>query len=307
MAKLAVRLYLFDITTGNLLQKFIAPDGDTFDFFGFSVALTENKALIGSLLGDGNEEDSGSAYLFDLNTGNFIQELTAPDGATEEEFGSAIAIDGDKALISSRADGDNGLRSGSAYLFDLNTGNLLQKFTAPDGNSDDEFGFSVAIDGGKALIGARGDEDNGELSGSAYLFDITTGSLIQKFIAPDGVIEDEFGFSVALEGNNALIGSRFNFDNGKQSGSAYLFDITTGNLVEKFTDPNGGFNDEFGVSVAIDGSNILIGASGDEDNGEFSGSAYLFNTEPVPEPSTLFGIGLVLGLGNLSLKRKRKG
>ncbi|WP_210407172.1 FG-GAP repeat protein, partial [Hydrocoleum sp. CS-953] len=154
--------------------------------------------------------------------------LTAPDGDASDLFGGSVALSDNTAIIGSREDDDNGLESGSAYLFDTTTGSLLQKFIAPEGSQGDNFGFSVALSDNTALIGAWKDNDNGLESGSAYLFDTTTGSLLQKFTAPDGSQFDQFGFSVALSNNTAIIGSRGDDDNGESSGSAYLFDTTTG-------------------------------------------------------------------------------
>ena len=296
--------YLFDTTTGNLLQKFIAPDGASSDFFGNSVAIDGDYALIGSALDDENGTNSGSAYLFDTTTGNLLQKIIAPDGASSDIFGWSVAIDGDYALIGSAFDDDNGTYSGSAYLFDTTTGDLLQKFIAPDGASSDLFGRSVAIDGDYALIGSYGDDDNGTDSGSAYLFDTTTGDLLQKFIAPDGASSDLFGRSVAIDGDYALIGSYGDDDNGTDSGSAYLFDTTTGDLLQKFIAPDGASNDLFGGSVAIDGDYALIGSALDDDNGTDSGSAYLFTAktaEKVPEPSVVVGL---IAIGTLAVFKR---
>ncbi|NEQ35702.1 MAG: hypothetical protein F6K40_05110 [Okeania sp. SIO3I5] len=261
--------YLFDTTTGNLLQKFIAPDGELSDEFGKSVAIHGNYALIGSRMND----DTGSAYLFDITTGNFLQKFTAPDGEFYDLFGTSVVIDGNYALISSVSDDQ---RSGSAYLFDITTGNLLQKLVAPYSYG---LGNSVAMDGTYALIGSMEDSYSLNLigSGSAYLFDVTTGNLLHEFIAPDIDARDFFGFSVAIDGKNALIGSLGDSDNGKWSGSAYLFDVTTGNVLHKFTAPDAAAYEFFGNSVAIDGNYALIGSLGDSDNGSLSGSAYLFD------------------------------
>ncbi|MGD1805151.1 FG-GAP repeat protein, partial [Dapis sp. BLCC M126] len=154
---------------------------------------------------------------------------------------------------------------------------MLQKFTAPDGSSPDQFGRSVALSNNTALIGAWGDDDKGTNSGSAYLFDTTTGSLLQKFTAPDGSSPDQFGRSVALSNNTALIGAWGDDDKGTNSGSAYLFDTTTGSLLQKFTAPDGFESDLFGRSVALSDNTALIGSIGDDDKGQSSGSAYLFD------------------------------
>lgn len=299
--------YLFDVNNGNLLHKFIAPDAAILDRFGESTAIDGNFVLIHSN-DDDNGGDSGAVYLFNATSGDLIQKFIAPDGVANDDFGQSMAILGDLALIGSPSDDDNGTDSGSAYLFNVTTGDLLQKLTAPDGTADDRFGFSVAMDENLALIGSFLDDDNGINSGSAYLFDITSGDLLQKFIAPDGDANDDFGRSVDINGNHVLIGSRHDDDNGTDSGSAYLFDVANGSLIQKFTAFDGAINDDFGWSVAIDGNNILIGSIFDDDNGTDSGSAYLFTVESVPpesvpEPSSIIGIISLLGLGALVKKR----
>ena len=236
---------------------------------------------------------------------DFSQKLTAPDGANEDYFGNSVAIDGTRALVGAYGDDDNGNDSGSAYLFDTTTGSLLQKLTAPDGASGDAFGVSVAIDGTTALVGSWLDRDNGNNSGSAYLFDTTTGSLLQKLTAPDGAKGDIFGISVAIDGTTALVGAMFDDDNGNDSGSTYLFDTTTGSLLQKLTAPDGATMDYFGFSVAIDGTTALVGAYLDDDNGSDSGSAYLFESKSVGEPSLVFGLS-VLGIFATGRKLKNK-
>lgn len=160
------------------------------------------------------------------------------------------------------------------------------------------------------MIGSLNDDDNGSNSGSAYLFDLTTGDLLQKFLAPDGVSSDQFGVSVTLDGDVALIGSWLDDDNGSNSGSAYLFDITSGDFLQKLIAPDGTSFDQFGISVAFDSNSALIGARFDNNNGSSSGSAYLFaleeTPEPIPEPSAIGGL-IALGiLGAASKKPKAK-
>ncbi|RQH22587.1 FG-GAP repeat protein [Okeania hirsuta] len=300
--------YLFDTTTGSLLQKFIAPDGFSAGVFGGSLTLRDNLALIGA---PGDQENgilSGSAYLFDTSTGSLLQKFTAPDGSDEDLFGFSVALSDNLALIGALTDNDNGRSSGSTYLFDTTTGSLLQKFTAPDGSEFNFFGNSVALSDRLALIGASGDDDNGRSSGSTYLFDTTTGSLLQKLTAPDGSEGDIFGNSVALSDRLALIGAPADQDNGENSGSAYLFDITTGSLLQKFTPPDGSDGDLFGGLIALRDNLALIGAPGDQDNGENSGSAYLFtiNPQPTPEPSSLLGIAGTVAIAALSRKKQQK-
>lgn len=280
-ASSAALLALATPATANPLgfsQKLTAPDGSGPNFFGGSVALDGNSALIGSHEDDDNGIGSGSAYLFDVTSGDLLQKLTAPDGASYDWFGLSVALDGNSALIGSHGDDENGDSSGSAYLFDTTTGDFLQKFIAPDAASADFFGRKVAIDGDHALIGSYGDDDNGSESGSVYLFDTTNGDLLQKFNAPDAASGDRFGSQLALDGNYALIGSPWDDNNnGIKGGSVYLFDISSGDLLQKFTAPDGASGHWFGISMAIDGDSALIGSRWDYKNETEIGSAYLFD------------------------------
>ena len=115
------------------------------------------------------------------------------------------------------------LSTGSAYA-DL--GDQLFKLLANDGAAFDNFGFSVAISGSTAIVGADYDDDNGPDSGSAYLFDTATGEQIAKLLPDDGAGGDNFGRSVAISSATAIVGAPWDDDNGDNSGSAYLFDAS---------------------------------------------------------------------------------
>jgi len=270
--------YLFDTNTGAQIVKLVPSDGAAGDGFGISMAIDGTTAIVGALLDDYNGTDSGSAYLFDTNTGAPIAKLGPSDGASGDLFGVSVAIDGTTAIVGAYQDDDNGSYSGSAYLFDTNTGAQIAKLVPSDGASGDLFGVSVAIDGTTAIVGAYQDDDNGNQSGSAYLFDTNTGAQIVKLVPSDGASGEFFGLSVAIDGTTAIVGAGRDDDNGFDSGSAYLFDTNTGAQIAKLLPNDGAANDWFGRRVAIDGTTAIVGAYQDDDNGNQSGSAYLFDT-----------------------------
>ena len=276
--------YLFDVTTGNQLYKLTASDIWASDKFGISVAISGNVAIVGAYGNSDAGLTSGSAYLFDVSTGNELFKLTASDAAEGDNFGYAVAISGNTAIVGARYDDDAGSLSGSAYLFDVTTGNQLFKLTASDAAADDKFGVSVAISGNTAIVGAYADDDGGSGSGSAYLFDVTTGNQLFKLTASDAFSIDVFGISVAISGNTAIVGAERNDDDGGDSGSAYLFDVTTGNQLIKLTASDAAANDRFGISVAISGVTAIVGANENDDAGGGSGSAYLFDAAESPVP-----------------------
>ncbi len=167
----------------------------------------------------------------------------------------------------------------SAGAVHADLGDQLFKLLADDGAENDWFGFSVGISGTIGIAGARGDDDNGPRSGSAYLFDATTGRQIAKLLADDGEVDDGFGDSVAISGATAIVGALG--ENGDWAGSAYLFDVTDPSnpvQIAKLLPEDGAALDFFGSSVAVSGATAVVGAFGNDDNDDLSGSAYLFDT-----------------------------
>jgi hypothetical protein len=270
--------FLFDTTTGQQIAKLLPSDGAAGDRFGISVAISGTTAVVGAWLDDDNGTSSGSAYLFDTTTGQQIAKLLPSDGAAGDLFGISVAISGTTVIVGARDDDDRGASSGSAYLFDATTGQQIAKLLPTVSPTGDRFGSSVAISGSTAVVGAPGDDDNGSDSGSVYFFDTITGQRIAKIRPADGEAFDSFGSSVAISGTRAVVGNNGDDDNGENSGSAYIFDTTTGQQIAKLLPSDGASGDEFGISVAISGSTVVVGAYGGDNNSDDSGSAYLFDT-----------------------------
>jgi FG-GAP repeat len=270
--------HLFDVATGQQIATLLTGDAYARDYFGCAAAVDGPFAVVGAFGDDDNGSQSGSAYLFDAGSGARIAKLLPDDGARDEDFGWAVDVAGSIAIIGAPGEHDNGDTSGWAYLFDLSTGTQQAKLAPDDGEPYDHFGCSVAIDGSTAVIGAWGDDDRGVNSGSAYLFDISTGQQIAKLLPADGKAEDRFGFCVAIEGSIAVVGSPYNDANGNFSGAAYLFDSATGEQLAKLLPDDGAADDWFGISVGVNGNTVLIGAAGNNDCGHEAGSAYLFDT-----------------------------
>ncbi len=167
---------------------------------------------------------------------------------------------------------------------------MLRILTASDGGISspigDRFGISVAILGDTVVIGAYRDDDNGSNSGSAYIFDRNNSGLnkwgqVKKILPSDGAYDDEFGHSVAVSGNTVVVGAYLDDDSGSNSGSGYLFDRNDGGgnnwgQVNKILASDGAAGDQFGISVAISGDTVVVGANLDDDNDSSSGSAYIY-------------------------------
>jgi len=265
-------------------QKLLASDGAVGDVFGTSVSLDGDTVLIGAVSDDDNGAGSGSAYIFTRSGTTWTQQtkLLASDGHAGDQFGCFVSLFGDTALIGAGWDDDNGVDSGSAYVFTRTgtTWTQQQKLTAPDVAAGDWFGMCVSLVGDTALIGAQGDYNTGDF-GAAYVFTRTgtIWTLQQELFASDGAAGDCFGWMVSLDGNTALIGADLDDDNGVDSGSAYVFTRTgtTWTQQAKLLASDGAAGDDFsGGGVALYGDTALIGAEMDDDSGTDSGSAYVF-------------------------------
>lgn len=218
--------------------------------------------------------------------------IVASDGDVVDLFGQAVSISGKVALVGAYGDDDSGNSSGSAYIYrhDPILGTWLEeaKLLASDGDVDDWFGLDVAISGDVAVVGAYRNDDNGFLTGSAYVYryDPSSGTWPEetKLLASDLMDHDKFGDAVSVCDDLILIGAPGNDDNGSESGSAYLFRYNPGSGTwteeAKLLPSDGAADDVFGYSVAVSGDAALVGAVGDDDNGSYSGSAYVFRYNP---------------------------
>lgn len=288
----------------TLSQTIDNPTPTSGDMFGSSVSISGNNVLVGAIQASGG----GQAHLFDVNTGALLQTFSNPTPTGNDLFGFSVSLSGNSALIGALSDDTNGVNVGQAYLFDANTGALLQTFNDPTPTQTDSFGVSVSVSGNNILVGARRDDTNGQDVGQAHLFNASTGALLQTFNDPTPTAVptggDQFGDSVAVSGNNVLIGATSDNTNGTDQGQAHLFDATTGSLLQTFDDPTPTGSDHFGSAVAISGNLVLVGARHDDTNGVDVGQAHLFDAttgallqtfnDPTPTGLDNFGVSVAI-------------
>jgi hypothetical protein len=214
--------------------------------------------------------------------------LTASDAAANAFFGGSVAISGDTAIMGADADFDDGgteLNPGAAYVF-LRSGvnwSQQQRLTASDGAASDHFGFAVGVDGDTAIVGARRDDNaGGTNAGAAYVF-VRSGGVWteqQKLTASDGAAGDDFGHSVAVWGDTAVVGAPWDdHAGGTNAGAAYVF-VRSGGVWSqqaKLIGSDTAFFDGLGVSVSVSASTVVAGARGHNDTGGTDcGAAYVF-------------------------------
>lgn len=219
-------------------------------------------------------------------------EKTGPSGLSVSHLepldylGYSVSIDGDYAIAS--AINDNEAR-GACYIFQrTNTGHWInrQKIIASNGIPYDRFGWSVCIKGDYAIIGAVpvGLSDFNNEPGKAYIFKRTGEIWTEEEIltAPDGKSRDQFGCSVSIDGDYAVIGAKW-IDNYPKKGAVYVFEKTESGWIQKqkLTTPDGGSPDGFfGNSVSINRNYIIVGSNFENrEYNEYKGAAYIFRLE----------------------------
>ena len=241
------------------------------DNFGSSVANNNSYMLVGASKADPSGLSSGIAHLFDAS-GAYLRELSASDGQQLDEFGASVAMAGTDALVGAFLEDEQADRAGAVYVFDTNTGVERFKLTASDAESVDFFGGNVAGTTGFALVGARGNDDAGEDSGSAYIFNLDTGAQLHKLVAPDAAAEDRFGTGLAIDSRYAVVGAnhvRFTSPD-TNNGAAYVYDTTTGDFIRKLIPDDLSSLDGFGQSIALAGDYVVVGT-------RLSNAAYVFD------------------------------
>ncbi len=280
----AAYMYRWDGSDWQFAQKLTASDAGSSDYFGASVSVSGQRALIGAPLDNAPAGDSGSAYVFVYNGSAWVEDdkLTASDGGSGDYFGQVVSLRGDRALISAYKDDDAGNDAGAAYVFDFNGSDWVQsqKLTAQDGGGNHAFGFSLNLSDDRALVGAFLYNDGSNTTGAAYVYDFdgVNWNETQKLVAEDAAHNSYFGWSVSVSGDRALIGAQRDQGNTSFSGSAYVFALDGGvwSQQQKLTAadmPSGG---QFGAAVSLSGTRALIGARRDNDNGPSSGSVYVY-------------------------------
>lgn len=216
--------------------------------------------------------------------------LTASNAMTGDELGTSVSIDGLwLAVGAALRDGAFGADAGAAYIYAFNAGTLQwqerQTLVASDGAGGDRFGAAVAMSGEWLAVGAPNHDHNGVTdAGAVYLFQNVSGTWVEKLelLASDAAAGDQYGISLAMDNNNLVVGAWLdNTPAGNDAGSAYVyaFNPTFGwGNEQKLVASDGGFEDKFGISVAIDDSQLVVGAYHDDDPniGFDTGAAYIF-------------------------------
>ena len=221
------------------VKKLTASDAERRDRFGISVAVSGDTAVVGANFEDAGGDAAGAAYIFQRDQGGAenwgeVKKLTASDAQPGDFFGAGVAVVGDTAVVGAWGEDSRGDQTGAAYVFRRDSGGAdnwgdVQKLTASDPQRDYRFGWSVAVSGETAVVGrfhinifAVSDP------GAAYVFRREQGGAdnwgeVQKLTPSGSEAGDQFGNSVAVSSDTAVVGARLEDAGSTNAGAAYVF------------------------------------------------------------------------------------
>ena len=268
------------------MHKLQAQDKQAEDYFGWSVAISGDTAIVGAFNEDTGGSDAGSAYIFQRQSGTWqqVNKLQAQDKQANDSFGYSVAISGERAIVGAYEEDTGGSDAGSAYIFQRQASGAWQqvsKLQAQDKQANDSFGYSVAISGERAIVGAYEEDTGGSDAGSAYIFQRQASGAwqqVSKLQAQDKQANDSFGYSVAISGERAIVGAYEEDTGGSDAGSAYIFQRQASGAwqqVSKLQAQDTQARDNFGCSVAISDGTVIVGAQ----RNNSVGSAYIFQRQ----------------------------
>ncbi|MBO6739727.1 MAG: hypothetical protein JJ916_07705 [Phycisphaerales bacterium] len=288
------------------------PDPDQNDNFGSSMLLQDGMLFVADPRDSIAQAGGGSVRVYDIETGALLHVLTPPDLLPDDNFGGGIALSGDRVVIGSPGNDNNGNMAGTAHYLDLSTGRFLHRLSPPDLGPFSRFGSSIALADGLIAVGS---------TDSVYLFDWDTCQLITKLTPPDGSNES-FGSPIAIDQGLLAVGART--ENGNQGavhlyelqtldylrrfsvagtirfgevldlrdgllavgnslhegvGAAFLFDANEGTLLSRFVSGEEDEDDYFGRKLTLGDGVLFVGAERMEFDRSDQGTVYAFDTQ----------------------------
>jgi hypothetical protein len=259
------------------------------DRFGFSVAISGTRAVVGAPLDDSAAADAGSAYLYDVAGARPtvpIATFINRSPTLGDAFGSSVAISGPRLIVGTPYDDTGAANAGSASVYELDGAAPavpVLTLVNPTPEAEDQFGTSVAISGTKAVVGAPLDNTGRTGAGSVYVYDLAApspGSPVRTWNSPSPSTNGYFGFAVAIASNRVVIGAPFQAVGGTIPGRVYVYDLgsaTPGVPALVLSNPNPSSGAGFGYSVALSGDRVIVGAPFDSTILSTAGAAYVYD------------------------------
>lgn len=261
----AAYVFVRGVSGWDLENKLAADDTSEGDNFGWRLALADDFLVVGAPFHDGFADNAGAAYVFRRINGLWEQssQLLAPDGSAGDVFGYSVSIDNGWVAVGAPGSDSAGASAGSVYLFRLEDGDwrYFSQLTPSVGTEFESFGFSVSLSQDTLAVGA----DRTDLyTGSAYVYGLMADQweLQARLVPGDGEIGDQFGFAVAVGADEVVVGSPRHQTTHNDEGAAYVFARADNawDFADMLSAADGAAGDLFGLSIALSGDRLFIGA-----------------------------------------------
>ncbi len=279
--------------TFGALVKIVAADAADSAYLGISAAVDGSIAVVGA---PGADSSKGAAYVYYRNNGGTnvwgqAAKLVAADAEASDSFGVSVAVSGDYILVGASSKDGAGTDRGAAYVFYRNQGGTdawgqVKKLVAGTLEDGAGFGAVAAMNGSTAAIGASGEDGAGTNRGAVYVFDRDQGGdgnwgQVARLTASTPEDSEQFGYSVALNGDLLIVGVPGRDGAGSNRGSAAIYSRDLGGadawgLVKTLLPVDPSDESWFGYSVSINGAFAVVGAPGEDGAGSTRGAAYMF-------------------------------
>lgn len=300
-----------NLSSSTVLLNLSSATPQTGGYFGWSVAIGSGIVVVGAPSQTVSRvTDAGAVYLFNASTGSRIASLTSPNSGAQGGFGTSVAISGTRIAIGAPGETASGVgAAGHVYIYNLK-GKLVLTLVSPNAQPSGEFGYSVALEGTTLAVGALFETGSGQqYAGHAYIFDSKSGTLLATLTSPNAQFYGDFGVAVAISGTTVAVGaSGEQVSSNTSAGHVYTFDAKSGTLLTTFSTPNPTNSGQFGDSVALNGTTLVVGAPHEAvsgDNG--AGHAYRFNAKTgalrstftafKPQAGAEFGVAVAIAGG----------
>jgi len=262
-----------------------ASDASNADGFGISVALYGNRLVVGAYREATATTDAGKVYIYDWNGSQYVEvgQLTASDADYQDYFGFSVALYGNRLVVGAYTEDTATTDAGKVYIYDWNGSQYVEvgQLTASDADYQDNFGVSVALYGNRLVVGAYREDTTGSNAGKVYIYDWNGSQYVEvgQLTASDASNEDGFGISVALHDDRLIVGAYYNDTATQDEGKVYIYDWNGSQYVEvgQLTASDGAYKDNFGVSVALYGNRLVVGAYREDTATTDAGKVYIYD------------------------------
>jgi hypothetical protein len=306
---------VFDVQSGALLHFIPNPAPGASDFFGYAVAISGSRLVVGA-------PNADAVYVYDLSGPTPtvpVFTLPRPGMSSNDGFGDAVSVSGSLLVVGAPGDDTGVPNAGSVYVYDLSSATPTVPMTTlhnPDPVENDCFGKSLSVSGTRIVVGAPYDDAGANDAGTVYAYELASATPavpVATLNNPSPAAGDNFGDAVAISGARGVVGAPRDDTGASDAGSVYVYELVSGTPtvpVVTLNNPAPGVEDTFGCSVAISGARVVVGA--DHDGPNRVGSARVYDvsggtpTVPVynlnnPTPTAYGAFGTSVAISGTSV------